>query len=52
MKGYSLHDINDLRYEDLNYPECPSGWCVVEVKYVGICTTWGSDPNVVNQAST
>lgn len=39
MKGYSLHAVNDFRYEDLNYPECPSGWCIVEVKYVGICSS-------------
>lgn len=39
MKGYSLHAVNDLQYEELKYPECPSGWCVVEVKYVGICSS-------------
>ena len=39
MKGYSLHAVNDLRFEELNYPECPSGWCVVEVKFAGICSS-------------
>lgn len=39
MKGYSLHAVDKLQYEDLNYPECPSGWCVVEVKYAGICSS-------------
>ena len=39
MKGYSLHAANDLRFEELNYPECPPGWCIVEVKYAGICSS-------------
>lgn len=39
MKGFSLHGVNDLKYEDLEYPNCPSGWCVVKVKYAGICSS-------------
>lgn len=39
MKGYSLHAVNDLRFEELNYPDCPSGWSIVEVKYSGICSS-------------
>ena len=39
MKAYSLHAINDLRYEDVEYPECNSGWCIVNVKYSGICSS-------------
>ncbi len=40
MKAYVLHGINDLRYEDVNEPEIPEGWALVEVKAAGIC---GSD---------
>lgn len=39
MKGYSLHAVNDLRYEELEYPEFTSGWCVVKVKAAGICSS-------------
>lgn len=39
MKAYSLYGINDLRYEDIEYPECPSGWTVVCVKAAGICSS-------------
>lgn len=39
MKAYSLHAINDLRYEDVDYPKCPSGWCIVKVKATGICSS-------------
>lgn len=39
MKGYSLHAVNDLEYEDLDYPECPSGWSIVKVEYSGICSS-------------
>lgn len=39
MKGYSLHAVNELHYEDLSYPECPSEWCIVEVKAAGICSS-------------
>lgn len=39
MKGYSLHAVNDLCYEELEYPECATGWCVVKVKAAGICSS-------------
>ena len=39
MKAYLLHDINDLRYEDVEYPKCPRDWCVIEVKAAGICSS-------------
>lgn len=39
MKGYSLHAVNDLRFEEIEYPVCPSGWAIIEVKYVGICSS-------------
>lgn len=39
MKGYSLHEINNLCYEELEYPICETGWCVVKVKAAGICSS-------------
>lgn len=39
VKGYSLHAVNDLCYEELEYPKCESGWCVVKVKAAGICSS-------------
>ena len=39
MKAYVLHDINDLRYEDVPMPKCPPGWAIVEVKAAGICSS-------------
>ncbi len=39
MKAYVLHDISDLRYEDVQIPECPSGWGIVKVKAAGICSS-------------
>lgn len=39
MKGYSLHAVNNLCYEKLEYPKCESGWCVVKVKAAGICSS-------------
>ena len=39
MKAYLLHAVNDLRYEDVEYPKCPSGWCVIKVKAAGICSS-------------
>lgn len=39
MKVYSLHAVNDLRYEEVPYPDCPQGWCVVKVKACGICSS-------------
>lgn len=39
MKAYVLHQINDLRYEEVMMPECPQGWAIVEVKAAGICSS-------------
>jgi len=39
MKGYSLHAVRELYFEDLDYPRCPHDWCIVQVKYVGICSS-------------
>ena len=39
MKAYNLHSVNDLRYEDVPKPECYSGWVIVKVKAVGICSS-------------
>ena len=39
MKGYLLHAVNDLRYEEREYPECATGWCVVKVIAAGICSS-------------
>lgn len=39
MKGYSLYAVDDLRYEDVKYPECISGWCIVKVKAAGVCSS-------------
>lgn len=39
MKVYNLHAVNDLRYEDVKMPECPSGWAIVQVKAAGICSS-------------
>lgn len=39
MKAYNLHSVNDLRYEDVPMPECPSGWAIVQVKAAGICSS-------------
>lgn len=39
MKAYVLHQIGDLRYEDVPLPECPQGWALVRVKAAGICSS-------------
>lgn len=39
MKAYVLHNVNDLRYEDVPMPECPKGWAIVQVKAAGICSS-------------
>ena len=40
MKAYVLHDINDLRYEEVDKPSIEEHEVLVEVKAAGIC---GSD---------
>lgn len=39
MKAYVLHAVNDLRYDELDIPECPKGWAIVKVKAAGICSS-------------
>lgn len=39
MKAYSLHAIGELKYEEVRFPPCPSGWCIVRVKASGICSS-------------
>lgn len=39
MKAYNLHGVNDLRYEDVEIPNCPKGWAIVKVKAAGICSS-------------
>lgn len=39
MKAHVLHAVNDLRYDDIDMPECPSGWAVIKVKAAGICSS-------------
>lgn len=39
MKAYVLHGVNDLRYDEINKPECPEGWAIVKVKAAGICSS-------------
>ena len=39
MKAYSLHNVDDLRYEDIPIPECKPGWVIVQVKAAGICSS-------------
>lgn len=39
MKSYTLHAVNDLRYEDTPMPECPEGWAIIKVKAAGICSS-------------
>jgi len=40
MKAWVLHDINDIRYEEVQMPEAKANEVLVAVKAVGIC---GSD---------
>ena len=39
MKAYVLHQVGDLRYEDIAMPECPPGWAIVKVRAAGICSS-------------
>jgi len=39
MKAYVLHQIQDLRYDEVPMPDCPSGWAIVKVKAAGICSS-------------
>lgn len=39
MHAYVLHAVNDLRYDEINMPECPKGWAIIKVKAAGICSS-------------
>lgn len=39
MKAYNLHAVDELRYEDVPMPVCPSGWAIIKVKATGICSS-------------
>ena len=39
MKAYVLHQIQDLQYDEVLMPDCPSGWAIVKVKAAGICSS-------------
>lgn len=39
MRAYVLHAVNDLRYDEINFPECPKGWAIIKVKAAGICSS-------------
>lgn len=39
MKAYSLYAVNDLHYENKEYPECPLNWAIIRVKAAGICSS-------------
>ncbi len=39
MKAYPLRAVGQIEYEDVQYPECNSGWCIVKVKAAGICSS-------------
>lgn len=40
MKAYSLHAVNDLRYEDVGMPSLPNDeWCIIKVHAAGICSS-------------
>lgn len=39
MKAYVLHAPNDLRYQEVDIPQCRPGWVIVRVKAAGICSS-------------
>lgn len=39
MKAYQLCAVNDLRYEECEEPIIKDGWCLVEIKAAGICSS-------------
>lgn len=39
MKAYVLHQINDLRYDEVPMPDCPCGWAIIKVKAASICSS-------------
>lgn len=39
MKAYILHDINDLRYQNVETPKLQDGWALIRVKGSCICSS-------------
>lgn len=39
MKAYVLNAINDLKYCDVQTPDCRPGWAIIKVKAAGICSS-------------
>jgi len=39
MKAYVLHAVNDLRYDEIEIPECPNKWAIIKVMAAGICSS-------------
>ena len=39
MKAYVLNGIGDLQYQELPKPQLMPGWCLVQVKAAGICSS-------------
>ena len=37
MKAQVLHDVADLRYEEVSKPQLKKGWVLVKVKAAGVC---------------
>jgi len=39
VKAYSLENINNLKYKEIDKPNCLDGWVLVKVKAAGICSS-------------
>ena len=39
MKAYVLHGVNNLKYEEVEMPDCPKDWAIIKVKAAGICSS-------------
>lgn len=39
MKAWVLHEVGDLRYEDVPLPELQPGWALIKVLAAGICSS-------------
>ena len=39
MKAYALEAVGKLNYIDVQDPQCPQGWALIEVKAAGICSS-------------
>ena len=39
MKAYVLYGVNDLRYDNVDIPDCPNNWAIIRVKAAGICSS-------------